>query len=79
MKVKSDFIHEVITHNAKITPKFLYYAKLLKGAIEPHNEVWGVFRTPNDNVYCRADLKLLIDDEEQIELIGCYNWHGQKI
>lgn len=79
MKVKSDFIHEVIVHNCKITPKFFYWSKLIKAASEPHNEVFEVSRTPNNNVYCRADLKFLIDDEEQIERLGFYNYHGQKI
>lgn len=78
MKVKSDFIHEVITHNCKITPKYFYWAKLIQAAKEPQDEIWQVSRTGNDNVYCRADLKLLIDNEAEIERLGLYNYHGQK-
>lgn len=79
MKVKSDFIHEVITHNAKITPKYFYWSRMLKAAAEPHNEIWEVSRTSNDNVYCNAALHFIIGDEKEVERLGCYNWHGQKI
>lgn len=79
MKVKTEFIHDVITHNARITPKFFYWANLLKAAQEPQDEVWEVSRTQNDNVYCRADLKFLIGDEALVERLGFYNWHGQKV
>lgn len=77
-KVKSKFIHEVIANNCKITPKFFYWAKLVQAAKDQDQEIWQVSRTGNDNVYCRADLKFLIDDESQIERLGLYNSKGQK-